>query len=82
MNITKPSEIANANKNEARVEGIQDRRYKQFYHVKTKGFLSTKCPACNLVFGLDVKLVEQIGEVAYLVPFSCPYCSGSFTLKN
>jgi predicted nucleic-acid-binding Zn-ribbon protein len=57
-------------------------KYKQFKQTKSKGFIAVQCPNCNETFGLNAQYVEKIGEVSYLVPFTCPYCSGSYTLKN
>jgi DNA-directed RNA polymerase subunit RPC12/RpoP len=56
--------------------------YKQFKQVEAQPLLTVLCPTCNKYFGLSTEFVEYIGELSYLRPYTCPYCSSSYTLKD
>ena len=60
----------------------KESKYRQFKQVAPKGLITIKCPTCKETFGLNTQHVEAIGEVGYLHPYICPYCAGTYTLKD
>ena len=70
------------NKLQERLKLLQPSKYKQFNKTFSQGFISYQCPSCNEIFGLSAKHLEKIGESSYLHPYSCPYCTESYTIKD